>query len=98
MFWINDTKMFAEDAVNALGEGHKYFDNITHSDVYNATMYYNDNKIYTNVWYKWSATSKKSGELIEAKGYSWFRWENGKAVEVYNAFDPTAYNSAMNLE
>ena len=98
VFWINDTKMFAEDAVNALGEGHKYFDNITHSDVYNATMYYNDNKIYTNVWYKWSATSKKSGELIEARGYAWFRWENGKAVEVYNAFDPTAYNSAMNLE
>ena len=42
--------------------------------------------------------AKKNGELIEARGYAWFRWENGKAVEVYNAFDPTAYNSAMNLE
>ena len=61
-------------------------------------MYYNDNKIYTNVWYKWSGTSKKSGETIEAKGYAWFRWENGKAVEAYNAFDPTAYNAAMSLE
>ena len=30
VFWINDTKMFAEDAVNAFGEGHKYFDNITY--------------------------------------------------------------------
>jgi hypothetical protein len=98
VFWVNDTKMFAEDAVNAFGEGHKYFDNINHSDVYSATMYYNDNKIYTNVWYKWSGASKKSGETIEAKGYAWFRWENGKAVEAYNAFDPTAYNAAMSLE
>ena len=44
------------------------------------------------------ATSKKSGELIEAKVYARFRWENGKAIEVYNAFDPTAYNATMSLE
>ena len=98
IFHVNDTQMTFDQVNEGFSAGHNYFDNIKHSEFDVATMYYNDDKIYTNVWYEWSGTSKKSGETIEAKGYAWFRWENGKAVEVYNAFDPTTYNAAMSLE
>ena len=39
-----------------------------------------------------------SGEVLKVKGCGWFKWENGKSVEAYNAFDPTAYNAVMALE
>ena len=38
---------------------------------------------------------KKTGEVLSLKGYCWFKWEDDKVVEVYNAFDPTAYNAVM---
>ena len=49
-------------------------------------------------WYNWNADAKSSGEVLKVKGYGWFKWENGKAVEAYNAFDPTAYNAVMAVE
>jgi hypothetical protein len=58
-------------------------------------MYYNDGAIFTNYWYTWTATSKKTNEVLNLKGYCWFKWENDKVIEVYNAFDPTAYNTFM---
>ena len=72
-----------------------FFDNIKHSDADVSTMYYNDGQIFTNYWYTWSAVSKKTNNEIIIKGYCWFKWENDKVVEVYNAFDPTAYNAEM---
>ena len=61
-------------------------------------MYYNDGKIFTNVWYDWSGVAKSTGETLELRGYGWFKWENGKVVEAYNAFDPTAYNAIMSAQ
>ena len=58
-------------------------------------MYYNDGQIFTNYWYTWSATSKMTNNEITLKGYCWFKWEDDKVVEVYNAFDPTAYNAEI---
>lgn len=95
VFNVNDAALSVSDVMNAFSAGHYFFENITHDDVYNATMYYNDGKIFTNVWYNWSAVIKSSGEPLEAKGYAWFQWEDGKVIEAYNAFDPTAYNAAM---
>jgi hypothetical protein len=95
VFYVNDTAMSIEDMMTGFGVGHQYFDNIAHSNVYSATMYYNDGKIYTNVWYDWSGTLKSTGESLELRGYVWFEWENGKVVEAYNAFDPTAYAKAI---
>ena len=82
----------------AFGEGHTYYDDIAHNNVYTATMYYNDGNIYTNVWYNWSGVLKSNGEALSLKGYAWFKWKDGKAVEAYNAFDPTAYNAAIAIE
>ena len=95
VFNVNDTKM-SFDQVNAgFSSGHDFFDNIKHTEFNVSTMYYNDGKIFTNYWYTWTATSKKTNNEITLKGYSWFKWENDKVVEVYNAFDPTAYNAEM---
>tara|TARA_B100000780_G_scaffold261465_1_gene213921 strand:+ start:2140 stop:2640 length:501 start_codon:yes stop_codon:yes gene_type:complete len=98
VFSVNDAKMGVGDMMTGFAVGHQFFDSIAHNNVDTATMYYNDGKIFTNVWYDWSGVAKSSGETIELKGYGWFKWENGKVVEAYNAFDPTAYNSIMSAQ
>ena len=98
VYSVNDSDLSVSELVEAFSSGHTYFDDISHTDVYTATMYYNDGNIYTNVWYNWNAVAKSSGELLKVKGYGWFKWENGKAVKAYNAFDPTEYNAVMALE
>ncbi|MGB0367326.1 MAG: DUF4440 domain-containing protein [Flavobacteriaceae bacterium] len=97
-FYINDTKLTIDDMIAGFSVGHQFFNNISHNNVDMATMYYNNESIYTNIWYDWSGEIKSSGEKLNLKGYGWFKWENGKVVEAYNAFDPTAYNAAMNRQ
>lgn len=92
---VNSTEMSVAEFMAAFSTGHDYFDNISHNDVYTATMYYNDGKIFTNIWYNWSGVVKNTGETLNEMGYAWFRWEDGKVVQAYNAFDPTAYNAAV---
>lgn len=95
VFYVNDTKMSVDEMIAGFAVGHQYFDNIAHNDVHMATMFYNNGGVYTNVWYNWSGDIKSTGETLTLRGYGWFKWENGKVVEAYNAFDPTAYGAAM---
>ena len=90
--------MSIDEMMSGFAVGHQFFDNISHNNVDIATMYYNDGKIFTNVWYDWSGVSKSSGETLELRGYGWFQWEDGKVIEAYNAFDPTAYNAIMSAQ
>ena len=98
VFYVNDTKLTIEDMMEGFSAGHQFFDNIAHNNVDMATMYYNNGSIYTNTWYDWSGENNSTGEKLNIKGYGWFKWENGKVVEAYNAFDPTAYSAAMNRQ
>ena len=98
VFYVNDTKMTIEDMIEGFSVGHQFFDNIAHNNVDMATMYYNNGSIYTNTWYDWSGENNSTGEMLNIKGYGWFKWENGQVVEAYNAFDPTAYSAAMNRQ
>tara|TARA_B100000780_G_scaffold271330_1_gene232157 strand:- start:917 stop:1417 length:501 start_codon:yes stop_codon:yes gene_type:complete len=98
VFSVNDVEMGVEDMMTGFASGHEYFDNISHKNIDLATMYYNDGKVFTNVWYDWSGVAKSTGEILELRGYGWFKWENRKVIEAYNAFDPTAYNSIMTSE
>jgi hypothetical protein len=95
VFSVNSTDMSAAEFMSAFGAGHKFFNNISHEDVHIATMYYNDGKIFTNVWYDWTGNIKSTGETLKEKGYGWFQWEDNKVIKAYNAFDPTAYNAAI---
>ena len=57
---VNDSDLSVSELVTAFSSGHTYFDDISHTDVYTATMYYNDGNIYTNVWYNWNAVATVS--------------------------------------
>ena len=98
IFYVNDSKLNIDDMIAGFSVGHEYFDDISHNNVDIATMYYNNGSIYTNVWYDWKGNKKSNGETINLKGYGWFKWDNGKVVEAYNAFDPTLYSAAMNSQ
>jgi hypothetical protein len=84
--------MTYDEMVVAFASGHKNFDNILHSNVIATTMFYNNGRVYTNSWYDWSGTSKKTGNEVKLRGYCSWGWEGDKIISVYNAFDPTQYN------
>ena len=94
-FYVNDTKLTPVEVVDAFMTGHKYFDDIKNIDRNTTTMFYNSGDIYTNYWYTWNGTDKKTGEMLVLRGYAWFKWDGLKVIEAYNAFDPTAYNKAI---
>ena len=95
VFYVNDTKMTPKEVVSAFMTGHEYYDDIKNTDRTTTTMFYNNGSIFTNYWYTWNGTNKKTGELIVLRGYAWFKWDGMKVVEAYNAFDPTAYMTAF---
>ena len=94
-FYVNDAKLTPEEVVDAFMTGHEYFDEIKNVDRNTTTMFYNSGDIYTNYWYTWNGTNKKTGETLVLRGYAWFKWDGLKVIEAYNAFDPTAYNKAI---
>lgn len=98
VFYVNDSKLNIDDMIVGFSLGHQFFDNISHDNLDIATMYYNNGSVYTNVWYEWKANKKSTGEALNIKGYGWFKWNDGKVVEAYNAFDPTLYSAAMNSQ
>ena len=89
-FYVNDAKLTPEQVVDAFMTGHEYFDDIKNVDRNTTTMFYNSGDIYTNYWYTWNGTNKKTGETLVLRGYAWFKWDGLKVIEAYNAFDPTA--------
>ncbi len=89
---VNDAVMTYDEMVVAFASGHENFDNILHSNVIATTMFYNNGRVYTNSWYDWSGTSKKTGNEVKLRGYCSWGWEDDKIISVYNAFDPTQYN------
>ena len=93
--FVNDAKLTFEEMATAFAQGHMAFDNIAHTNVTATTMYYNNGKVFTNTWYDWSGTSKATGEEVKLKGYCAWGWKDDKISYVYNAFDPTAYNNAI---
>ena len=95
IFHVNDAQLSASDVAEAFLQGHEYFDDIKNVDRNTTTMFYNNGSIYTNYWYTWNGTNKKTGELLVLRGYAWFKWDGLKVVESYNAFDPTEYNKVF---
>ena len=93
--FVNDAKLNFNEMATAFAQGHMFFDNIAHTNVTATTMYYNNGKVFTNTWYDWSGTSVATGEEVKLKGYCAWGWEGDKISYVYNAFDPTAYNNAI---
>jgi len=95
IFHVNDAQLAAAEVTEAFLQGHEYFDDIKNIDRTTTTMFYNNGSIYTNYWYTWNGTNKKTGELLVIRGYAWFKWDGLKVVESYNAFDPSEYNKVF---
>ncbi|HBD42737.1 MAG TPA: hypothetical protein DEF03_02780 [Bacteroidetes bacterium] len=96
-FMINDADLTFNEVAEGFSSGHDYFENIRHENRDAFTMHYKEGEIagniFTHYWYTWKATSKKTGEEISIRGYSWMKWRGEKVEAVYNAFDPTLYNA-----
>lgn len=88
---VNDDQMTVEQMFDGFSAGHNFYDGINNIDRRVNTMFYNNGTIYTNYWYTWVGTNKKTGENLTAKGHAYFQWKDGKIIEIYNAFDPTEY-------
>ena len=95
IFHVNDTELTPKDVVDSFMTGHEYFNDIKNIDRTTTTMFYNNGEIYTNYWYTWKGTNKKTGELLTLRGHAWFKWDGLKVIEAYNAFDPTEYNKVF---
>ena len=65
--------------------------------IYVETKTYESGQTWTNTWFRWSATGKTSGNLIEIPVHISFRWDNEEIVEEVHLFDPTLMQSELEL-
>ena len=65
--------------------------------IYVETKTYESGQTWTNTWFRWSATGKTSGNLIEIPVHISFRWDNREIVEEVHLFDPTLMQSELEL-
>lgn len=93
---VNDDTMTVQQMFDGFSAGHDFFDGINNIDRRVNTMFYNNGSIYTNYWYTWIGTNKKTGEELSLKGHAYFQWKDGKIIETYNSFDPTEYAKVFN--
>ncbi len=60
-------------------------------------MKYNNNRVFTNQWAGWSATSKITGEKHELKFYCAWQWNGDKIVGTECFFDTAIIEKEMAL-
>ncbi len=92
------------ELIELIGAQHAAFDNIQllniqglEEPIYVETKTYQSGQTWTNTWFKWSATGKTSGNLIEVPAHLSFRWENGEIVEEVHLFDPALMKEELEL-
>ena len=76
------TRWTVEQMFDGFSAGHNFYDGINNIDRRVNTMFYNNGTIYTNYWYTWVGTNKKTGEKLTAKGHAYFQWKDGKIIEI----------------
>ena len=81
--------------ISGFGAGSEFYENIQYKDWTTATMHLDDGKVYTNLWYIWSATSKATGVTLNNPVHTWMRWEGDKIAEAAFIFNPTEYIANM---
>ena len=92
---INADDVSAQDMISGFGAGSEFYENIQYKDWTTATMHLDDGKVYTNLWYIWSATSKATGITLNNPVHTWMRWEGDKIAEAAFIFNPTEYIANM---
>ena len=92
---INADDVSAQDMISGFGAGSEFYENIQYKDWTTATMHLDDGKVYTNLWYIWSATSKATGVTLNNPVHTWMRWEGDKIAEAAFILNPTEYIANM---
>ena len=89
---VNDVDLSKSEWIASFDEGKAPFDNIRHEDMVVTTMMYNNDRMFTNMWYTWKGVVRETGEELSIRGYACFEWDGERVVGFYNAFDPTEYD------
>ena len=90
--FVNDLELSKLEWIESFDEGRAPFDDIRHEDMVVTTMMYNNDRMFTNMWYTWKGVVKETGEELSIRGYAAFEWDAERVVGFYNAFDPTEYD------
>ena len=89
---VNDVDLSKDEWIDSFDEGKAPFDDIRHEEMVVTTMMYNNDRMFTNMWYVWKGIVRETGEELSIRGYAWFEWDGERVVGFYNAFDPTEYD------
>ena len=90
--FVNDLEFSKSEWIESFDEGRAPFDDIRHEDMVVTTMFYNNDRMFTNMWYTWKGVVRETGEELSIRGYATFEWDGERVIGFYNAFDPTEYN------
>ena len=92
MIMVNDDDISKSEWIESFDEGKAPYDDVRHEDMVVTTMFYNNDRMFTNMWYTWKGVVRETGEELSTRGYAWFEWDGERVVGFYNAFDPREYD------
>ena len=96
--FVNDLELSKLEWIESFDEGRAPFDDIRHEDMVVTTMMYNNDRMFTNMWYTWKGVVRETGEELSIRGYATFEWDGERVVGFYNAFDPTEYDRTSSMD
>ncbi|MAW42131.1 MAG: hypothetical protein CMJ30_06950 [Phycisphaerae bacterium] len=92
MIMVNDDDISKSEWIESFDEGKAPYDDVRHEDMVVTTMFYNNDRMFTNMWYTWKGVVRETGEELSTRGYACFEWDGERVVGFYNAFDPREYD------
>ena len=95
--YVNSFEAISIDEIlNQISNQHQIFDDISviglggidTTTAWVQSIYYpNDGPIHTDTWFRWRATGKFSGKLIEFPCHLVFEWEDNKIIKEWHYYD-----------
>ena len=82
LIWISNQHQVFDD-ISVIGLGGVD----TTSALVQSIYYPNDGPIHTDTWFRWRATGKFSGKLIEFPCHLVFEWEDNKVIKEWHYYD-----------
>lgn len=98
--FFNSDQFDKEGWLSGVSSHFELFDNISNNKnqpINLTTANYNNGTVWSMAWFEWTGTGKYSKDEVSILVHHGFRWEDGKIVEAYHFFDPTALNNEISL-
>ena len=88
--YFNSTEVVGkENLINGWTYEHEVFSDITISDEYAHTNYFNNGQVWTNHWFVNTTTGNYTKKTTSARAHTDLKWEDGKVVIFQVYYDPT---------